>query len=148
MRKFLTGLFVLYLSLFPLLEAQALCVKTAKANLRSGPDKSFPITWSVYKYMPLKKIRARGNWIKVKDVDGDYHWIHKNTINNTACAVTKVRKANLRRGPGMKYKLVSFFPSAKKYTSFKFIKLHKNWAKLADGDGDIYWTHRSLIWIQ
>ena len=57
-------LFLAYCTLFFLIlllndNAYSLCVKTADANLRSGPGTKYKKTWEVFKYMPLKKIGSR-----------------------------------------------------------------------------------------
>ncbi|NIQ04123.1 MAG: SH3 domain-containing protein, partial [Nitrospinaceae bacterium] len=53
----------------------------------------------------------------------------------------KHKYANLRRGPSIKYdKLWQVF----KYMPFKLLKRKKNWYRVQDVDGDIYWVHRKL----
>ena len=49
--------------------AQALCIKDNKANLREGPGTQHEKLWEVHKYMPFKKIRKKGDWLRVQDLD-------------------------------------------------------------------------------
>jgi SH3-like domain-containing protein len=138
---------LLFLLFTPL--AHSVCIKVEKANLRSGPGKDFPISWSVYRHMPFRQVGSSGSWIQLQDVDGDKHWAHSSVLSYTnKCAVIKVPRAYLRTGAGSKYKRVSYFPSAVKYTSFKYVKRYKNWVQLADDDNDKYWVYRKLVWIQ
>lgn len=130
------------------LQSQALCIKVKKANLRAGPSTKKQITWEVFKYMPLRKVKKQGKWIQVKDFENDYHWVfHKLVTDKFKCAVVKVKKANLRTGPGSSYGKAQDLPSVDKYTVFKLAKIKGKWAKVTDSFNDSYWVYRSLIWI-
>ncbi len=129
-------------------EANALCVKAPKANLRSGPGTKYQKLWQVFKYMPFKRLKRKGNWIQVKDVDGDRYWIYKGLVTSSyKCAVVKKEKVNLRKGPGTNYKVVSWSPVSK-YFSMKVVRTKGNWVKIVDSVGDKAWVYRPLIWIQ
>lgn len=125
--------------------AFSLCVKSGRANLRGGPGTQYSKTWEVYRYMPFRKIRSRGSWIHIIDVDGAKHWIHKSLVTSSYyCAVVKKSKINLRSGPGTRHSKIG---SAEKYYSFKVLKILKRWVKVIDEYGDQQWVARSLIWI-
>ncbi len=127
----------------------ALCVKTSEANLRSGPGSNFKKTWTVYTYMPFRKLSRQGEWYKVKDVDGEIHWIHRSLVTEKhLCAVVKVKKAQIRSGPGKKYDPLSISPVVK-YYSFKVIKIGKKrkWMKLQDEVKNRGWMSRELLWV-
>ncbi len=148
--KIKTILFFLIFSnfFFHPIEAESLCVKASRANLRSGPGTNHKKLWEVYKYMPFKQLARKGNWFRVKDVDGEVYWIHKKLITKTyKCAAVKVKKANLRKGPGTNYAQVDWSPSGK-YFSMKVLKIKGRWVKTVDSMGDQAWIHRSLIWIR
>ena len=130
------------------LSANALCINAKKANLRSGPSTKKQISWEVFKYMPLVEVKRKGKWIRVKDFEGDYHWVFKSLVTKKfQCAVVKVDKANLRTGPGTKHGLAKDLPSVDKYTVFKLNKIKGKWAKVTDSFGDSYWVFRKLIWV-
>src|SRR5690349_18808013 len=83
--------------------ATTLCVKSQKANLRSGPGTNFRVTWEVHRYMPLVKVGQNGEWIKVRDVDGDLHWVSQSVVTaDESCVTTKVNKATIRKAPNAK----------------------------------------------
>ena len=90
------NLFILFLllsltvSLFLGVTAEALCIKDKKANLRKGPGKHYEKVWTVFKYMPLKRLEKKGNWLRVQDLEGDKYWVYKNiTTKKYMCAVIK-----------------------------------------------------------
>jgi SH3-like domain-containing protein len=127
--------------------ASALCVHVPTANLRSGPGTKYEKSWQVFKYMPFKKIKTKGNWYKIQDIDGDYHWIYKKLVTNKFnCAVVKVNEANVRSGPGTKYGKKEFGP-ALKYDTFKVVKRKKSWVNVVDEFGNTGWIFRKLLWI-
>lgn len=143
-------LLLLVLSLFILpVASQASCVKGPRANLRKGPGTKYSKSWEVYKYMPFKILKRKGLWAKVSDVDGETHWIHRKLVTDSyKCAVIKTEKANLRTGPGTRYRKEKTYGTAEKYMSFRLLKTKGNWAKVQDEYGDSMWVHRSLIWIR
>lgn len=144
---------ILFLILLPALlflqsNAEALCISNKKANLRQGPGTHYEKLWQVFKYMPFKEMKKKGNWYRVKDVDGDIYWVHRKLITKKyQCAVIKNNKTNLRKGPGTKYDLISWSP-VDKYFSMKVLLIKGRWVRVEDGVGDKGWVSRSLIWIQ
>lgn len=131
-------------------ESSALCVKADEANLRAGPGAGYKKTWSVYKYMPLLKLRKKGSWYKVKDLDGDVHWIYSSLVskNKMFCGAIKSEAANLRTGPGTRYPRFSSYPKTKKYYSFKVLEFKGKWIKVRDETGDTFWVAKKLAWVQ
>ncbi|MEF9476212.1 MAG: SH3 domain-containing protein [Candidatus Mariimomonas ferrooxydans] len=146
-KKFLPGLTLMLLLIFSNY-ADALCVNVSMANLRKGPGTKFEKTWQVFKYMPFKKLKKKGNWYKVQDVDGDMHWIYSKLVTGKIkCASVKVDRANIRNGPGTKFRKNEFSPAIK-YDSFKVTKRKKSWVRVIDEFGNSGWIFRKLLWIQ
>jgi len=128
-------------------EAQAqrtsLCVTAARANLRAGPGMKNRITWEVHKYMPLVQVGSEGDWIKVKDVDGDLHWIFKRLVDSSiACVTVSAPRANIRKGPGVKF---GKWFTVERYTSFKKLDQQGGWVKL-EWEGQEMWVYQTLVW--
>jgi uncharacterized protein YgiM (DUF1202 family) len=140
------SLLMVFLSFFIHNSTYALCVNVPIANLRSGPGTKYEKTWEVYKYMPFKRLSKKGNWYKVKDVDGDKHWIYRKLVTNKYdCAVAK-KRANIRKGPGMGYRILGLSPVIK-YESFKVLKTKGQWVNVMNEYGDKGWIFRKLLWI-
>lgn len=141
-------IFTFFMILIPLSNAEALCVKVKNANLRKGPGLNFQNLWQVFKYMPFKRIGKKGQWLRVKDVDGDIFWIHKKLVTRAfKCAVVKKESINFRQGPGTKFPKTPWSP-VEKYYSAKVIKIKGKWVKVMDSMGDVAWVYRPLVWIQ
>ncbi len=146
-RPFLYAL-ILAALLFASGYAEALCVNVPEANLRSGPGTKYEKRWLVFKYTALKRLSRKGGWYKVKDVDGDVHWINAKLVTSRFnCAVVKVRRANVRSGPGTRYRKTALSPAIK-YDAFKVIKRKGAWVKVMDEFGEKGWIYRKLLWIQ
>lgn len=98
--------------------------------------------------MPLQELKRKGSWIRVKDFEGDIHWVFKKIVTKKfKCAVVKAKKANLRTGPGTKFPMAEDLPSVDQYTVFKLAKTKGKWAQVTDSFGDSYWVFRKLIWV-
>lgn len=139
---------VLFIVLLADFSAEALCVSSKRANLRSGPGTNFDKTWEVFQYMPLRKLKKKGSWYHVQDVEGDKHWISSKLVTSKyRCAVVKVDRANLRVGPGGNFKLNKKYPAAEKYASFRFLKSSGKWCQLKDEYGEKVWVFRKLVWV-
>ncbi len=129
-------------------DAAALCVTSTEANLRSGPGTKYTKSWEVYRYMPLQKIERRGNWYRVRDIDGERHWIHKSLVGSgMRCAAVKAPKANIRTGPGTNYRQAAWGPVIR-YYSFAIIGGKGRWVKIRDEIGNSGWVAKSLLWEQ
>lgn len=130
--------------------AEALCLKSTKANVRSGPGTQYDVVWEVYKYMPFKKVgvSVSGDWYAVRDVDGDVNWIHKSLVTNSfRCAVVRESGINIRSGPGTRYRKLYANP-VEQYHSFRVMKTSGLWVRLKDEAGNIGWVRKDLLWIQ
>ena len=124
-------------------EAKKLCVTSPRANLRAGPGKENRITWEVNQFMPLVEIARQKDWVRVKDVDGDIHWIYKTLISDKVdCLTIKASKANIRKRPTAKAPL---WFTVEKYTSFKRVGQQPKWIKL-EYEGEIMWVFHTLVW--
>lgn len=130
----------------PAIAANRVCVKVTEANLRQGPGTHYEKSWTVFAYMPFRKIGQRGNWYHVQDVDGDRHWIFRKLVSSKLrCTVVKVKKANVRSGPGTNFPMADL-GSLDKYYSFRVIGESGRWLKVEDDLGNSGWIAKSLLW--
>ncbi len=124
----------------------ALCVDAEQANLRSKPSSKAEVVWTVGRFMPLRGIKQEGSWIQVIDLEGAKAWIHDSLVSDSIdCAVVKVSKAQLRKGPGAKHPPtpLSF---AHKYMPFKKLDRDGAWLYLEDDYGYRHWVIENNLW--
>ena len=135
------------ISLFVAVEASAQTVRMAVAsevaNIRSSPDAKSQLLWQIERYHPLLIIEKKDPWYRFKDFEGHQGWIHKSLLSKTATVIVRVRRANLRSGPGTKNHIVF---DAEKGTPFKILTKKKDWLKVQHVDGDSGWIFKSLVW--
>lgn len=126
--------------------AAALCIKAAGTNLRKGPGTKFPISWQVTRFTPLLDVGRKGGWYKVRDLDGEIHWVYKTLVSqNVQCLAVRATIASLRTGPGTQHPYADL-PSVGKYYPFKKIGFEPPWYRVEDDKGGRYWIHESLVW--
>ena len=124
----------------------SVCVSSKFANLREKPSTKARKTWVVGKYMPLRKISRKGNWLKVKDVDGVTHWVYAGAITRSyRCMVVNAAYATLRTGPGVHYPKAAI-EVADRYMPFRKLDKRDGWFHLQDSYGKKYWVHGKLVW--
>ncbi|MBE9520817.1 MAG: SH3 domain-containing protein [Proteobacteria bacterium] len=119
-----------------------------KLNMRKGPSTKYSVKWELGKGFPLRVIGSQGNWLKVSDFENDVGWVYKNLVNRSPHLIVKVNKkskqrANIRSGPGTKYKIVG---KAEYGVVFKTLKRSDGWVKVQHEDGLTGWVKRSLLW--
>jgi SH3-like domain-containing protein len=127
----------------PAIPGQQLCIKAPRANLRAGPGVKYRVTWEVNRYMPLLPVARDGEWIKVRDVDGDLHWVSdKLATEQVDCVTVKAERANIRKAPSSK---ADTWFTVEKYTSFHRVGQKDNWVKI-EYEGETMWVAQSLVW--
>jgi len=149
MKKVLSAAVAVVLLLGAPVSAQALCVSTSQANLRSGPGTQYKKIWEVYRYMPFRKVGAstEGDWYAVQDVDGDVNWIHSNLVTTQMqCTVVKRATVNVRKGPGTRYGRTKWSP-AKQYDAFVVLQKKGLWVRVKNEWGEAGWIHTGYLWM-
>ena len=127
----------------PLWAAERVAVKGSVANVRAKPSTQSDTLWQIEKYHPLLVIEKKGAWYRFRDFEGDEGWIHQSLVDKAKTVIVRVRRANVRSGPGTKHNLVF---DADKGTPFKVLEKKGRWLKIMHADGDVGWIFGSLVW--
>ena len=126
-----------------LAQSKGVCVTAQRANLRAGPGKNHRITWEVHRNMPLVQVGEEGEWVKVRDVDGDIHWIFGSLVSaGFKCVTVRAPKANIRKKPSSRAEL---WFTVEKYSSFRFLEKKGKWMKIQK-DQQVMWVFHTLVW--
>jgi SH3-like domain-containing protein len=145
-KKLIRIIGIIVLSLFmatPLMAAEYVSVSKDGVNIRSGPSTKDEVYWEVFKDFPLKVVQRKGDWAKTQDFEGDSGWVYTPLLSKKKTVIVKVKKANLRIGPGKNYEVVA---SALYGVVFKPGKRDGEWMQVSHSDGTKGWIHRSLVW--
>ena len=127
--------------------ARMVAVKNDNVNMRSGPGLNKEVLWKLGIGFPLKVLKTKGKWLKVKDFEGTVGWVHKNVVHRSGHMVVKAQKKNkgkinIRSGPGISNKVVA---QAYYGVVFKTLEQRKGWVKVQHGNVT-GWIKRSLLW--
>ncbi len=128
--------------------AEMVSVKGEDVNMRSGPGTTYSVLYKLGTGMPLDVIKRSGDWLNIKDFEGETGWVHQVTVNSTPRVIVKVNKdskaqINVRSGPGIENKIV-----AKAYYGVVFKKIGENgdWVQVEHDQGVKGWVARRLLW--
>ena len=127
--------------------ARMVSVASPRAALRAGPGAKYEPLWEFGQGYPLKVVSSKESWYKVVDFENDSGWIEKNQTTGTPHVVVKAQNAELRSGPGPKYRQVG---SAVRGVVFRVLDKGKKgtWIKVRHADGPEAWISRSKVWGQ
>ena len=112
-------------------------------NIRSGPETTKEILWTVFKGFPLQVTSTQGTWAKVVDFEGDTGWIATSLVAKEKTVIVKSETANLRVGAGKDYEIVA---AAKRGVVFKPLTTEGDWIKVKHADGTTGWILGKLLW--
>lgn len=112
-------------------------------NVRSEPSTKGEVFWEVFKDFPLKVLKRQGEWVKTEDFEGDTGWIYAPLLSKKKKVIVKVKKANLRVGPGKNYEINA---TALYGVVFSPGRRDGKWVQVTHADGTKGWVHQSLIW--
>lgn len=124
-------------------DAERMAVKSDIANIRSGPGVKFELLWQVEKYHPILVLEKKEGWYRFKDFEGDEGWIHKTLVDKTETVIVRVRRCNIRSGPGTQYDIAF---AVDKGIPFKVLKKEGRWLNVQHADSDTGWIFNSLVW--
>ncbi|MEN8139725.1 MAG: SH3 domain-containing protein [Thermodesulfobacteriota bacterium] len=135
----------LFLLLFalPVQAADYMTIVKDGVNVRSGPSTKSEVLWEVFRDFPVKILSSKGEWTQIKDFEGDSGWVYGPLLNSKKMTIVKVKKANLRQGPGKDYDIVA--------TALYGVVLSPgrndgSWRQVKHSDGTKGWVHESLVW--
>jgi hypothetical protein len=127
--------------------AQAYCVRKAGAKLYSKADERLKPTWRAPLHTPLMGTGNKSNlMVEVTDMSYKKYWINKKNLSGRiSCLVVRVKKTNLRTGPGLSYP-ASKIKYAEKYEAFVDLGGEDGWTQIKDDEGNRAWVNLDQVW--
>ena len=113
-------------------------------NMRAAPGTDAQVIWQVGRYYPLQVVGSKGEWLKVRDFEGDGGWILARLTSKTPTMIAKRPGVNIRKGPGKNHPIAG---RAEYGQVFITRKKQGGWVRveLPEGKGQ-GWVDRSLLW--
>lgn len=118
-------------------------VDRPKINMRSGPGTNHSILWELGRGYPLMVIGRQGNWLRVRDFEGDEGWVYQPLVGRTPHLVVKSQIVNIRSGPGTRFRVVG---QAKYGVVLRTLERGRGWVKVQHENGLTGWVSRDLLW--
>ncbi|HID96763.1 MAG TPA: peptide-binding protein [Thermodesulfobacteriaceae bacterium] len=123
--------------------AEMVSIDRTVVNMRSGPGKQYSVTWHLPKGYPLKVIKKKRKWIKVRDFEDYTGWVYRPLVNRKPHLIVKAERANMRSGPGKSFHVIDTVDFG---TIFKTLRHKGGWVKVMREDGTTGWVYRKLLW--
>jgi uncharacterized protein YgiM (DUF1202 family) len=141
----LFALLLLLVLFLPAAQArQMVSVDRPEINMRSGAGTDHQALWVLDRGYPLLVTGKQGKWLKVRDFENDEGWVYGPlTSGSKPHFVVKSSSANIRSGPGTRYRIVG---KAEYGEVLRRLQIQAKWAKVKTGAGLTGWVARSLLW--
>lgn len=118
-------------------------VKGNTLNMRSGPGTQHDVLWELKKGYPMEVVRRQGQWLQVKDFEGDSGWVARSLTSRTPHHIVKRTTANVRSGPGTQYRIVG---KASYGEVVRTQEKRGRWVKVERQGAPSGWISKGLLW--
>ncbi|TSE26727.1 hypothetical protein Tsedi_00435 [Tepidimonas sediminis] len=118
-------------------------VRGAVANLRAGPGTASEVLWQLRAGYPLQVLQRDGDWLRVRDFEGDEGWIAARLTGPQRHHVVRVRTLNLRAGPGTDHPVVAV---ARYGDVLPTLRRAGDWVQLRGPGGQPVWAAAEHLW--
>jgi SH3-like domain-containing protein len=118
-------------------------VKGHALNMREGPGTHTPVLWELKKGYPLQITQRKGNWVKVRDFEGDTGWVVRSLTGSTPHHIVKSKVANIRSGPGTQHRVVG---KASYGDLVRTREKRADWVRVEQEEGVGGWIAKQLLW--
>lgn len=122
---------------------QMVSVSGTTLNMRSGPGTNAPVLWELKKGYPLQVTQRKGNWLQVRDFEGDSGWVARSLTGQAPHHVVKAKVANIRSGPGTQHSVVG---KADYGDLLRTREKRADWVRVERAEGPGGWIAKTLLW--
>lgn len=122
---------------------QMVSISREDTNMRAGPGTRFEALWSLIRGFPLRVIGRRGQWLKVRDFEGDEGWVFRPLTGRTRYHIVKARDANLRARPSTRSRILGRLSYG---DILRTLGRRAGWVHVRQDDGTRGWVARELVW--
>lgn len=126
--------------------ASTASIKKDKVNVRSAPNLKSEVLFQAHLGYPVEIAQTEGKWVKIKDWQGNVGWVYRPLISKEVkTAVVLPERVNIRKGPGLKYKVVGQAESGEVY---KVFSKKNGWVKVGYylENQEVGWIRDDLVW--
>ena len=118
-------------------------IQGSTVNMRETPSTRSAVLWELRRGYPLQVTQRKGNWLAVKDFEGDTGWVARSLTGRTPHHVVRSKVANVRSGPGTQHRIVG----RAEYGELMRTREKKDgWVRVEREQGVSGWIARRLLW--
>lgn len=111
-------------------------------NLRSGANTNAEVLFQLPAGYPLEVLGKEGQWLKVRDYEGDKGYIQESLVGKTPHVIVKVKECKIRSGPSANDPVVG---NGVKDVIFAKVEQKGDWVKISHPELT-GWVHKDLVW--
>lgn len=115
-----------------------------QVNVRVGPSLNHDVIFMVSIGYPVEIEKQKGQWVMIKDFEGDSGWVSAPLLSDTQTVVVQVKDANVRSSPGLQHVVVT---QAHKGEIYRFMERQGDWVKIGyfvEGN-EVGWIRQDLV---
>ncbi|MBN9373084.1 SH3 domain-containing protein [Hydrogenophaga sp. YM1] len=144
-RSLFRGLFALSLGVAAIsAHAQNMVsISGSTVNMRDGPSLQSTVLWELRRGFPLQVTERRGNWLEVKDFEGDTGWVARSLTGDEPHHIVTSKILNVRSGPGLNNEVVV---QAQYGELLKTLEKRGDWVRVERETGESGWVSERLVW--
>jgi len=119
-------------------------VKKAKAAVRAEPEAKAKALWILWKFAPVEAVSYRGDWVRIRDFEGDTGWVRRSDLaSDVPTVLVKVKEGKVRSGPGEKNKVVWLLDRG---YALRVFGSRGEWYDVGDLDAVSGWINSDEVW--
>ena len=119
-------------------------VAKPKAVVRQEPEPKAKALWTLWRYAPVEALSYRGDWVRVRDFEGDSGWVKRAELTHEVATVAVTAKeGKLRKGPGAGQKVLWLLDRG---YALRIFAVKGDWVEVSDLDEVNGWIHRDEVW--
>ncbi|HAH06004.1 MAG TPA: hypothetical protein DCM05_05650 [Elusimicrobia bacterium] len=119
-------------------------VARPKILVREEPEKKAKALWPLWKYAPVEALSYRGDWVRVRDFEGDSGWVQRSELTQRVPTVcVRGKEGKLRKAAGPSSKLLWLLDRG---FALRIFAVKGDWVEVSDLDEVNGWIHRDEVW--
>jgi SH3-like domain-containing protein len=117
-------------------------IKVDRANLRTGPSLDADVARYAYENEPLRVLAQRGDWLQVRDFEGEAGWIYRSLTDRRPAFIVTRDLVNVRAEPGTDQPVVF---TAERTVGLLVLDHQGSWLHVRHDVGQ-GWVHEDVVW--
>ncbi len=142
LKKNLFIIFAILVCFYNLNASTFISLKSSEINLRVGPGKEYPISWTLMRAnLPMMLVAEFEQWRKIKFIDNTEGWVHKNMISTKGMVIVIADFAIMYRHSSRTNPIAK----VEKNVVLRVLKKEGEWLKVEINNFK-GWIERKYVW--